>query len=163
MAPPFGDQDQSPGGAAKRPAQTIEGTATEVKVEPEPGEEARAEPDGEPSGMHTSQATGDSQQASPPPPRPGRVKSFFTHCLAGLIGGLIGVAALALAWSGLDLGGETKPAPDIAALEQRLAKLEAAPSSSVDAGTLSELKSRLAALEAAPKTHRPSLPRLPTA
>jgi hypothetical protein len=151
MASPFGDQDQSPGGAAKRPAQTIEGTATEVNVEPAPGEETHAESKEEPTGMDASQQTDDRQPASPPPPRPGRVKSFITHCLAGLIGGLIGVAALALAWSGLDLGGETKPAPAISALEQRVAKLEAAPSSSADPGTLSELKSRLAALEAGTK------------
>ena len=50
MAHPFGDQDQSPGGAAKRPAQTIEGTATEVTVEPH--EKAHAEPKEEPSDMH---------------------------------------------------------------------------------------------------------------
>jgi hypothetical protein len=147
MAPPFGDQDQSPGGAAKRPAQTIEGTATEVNVEPAPREEAHAESEQEQSGMHDSPETKDSEPPLPPLPRPGRVKNFFTHSLAGLIGGLISVAALVLAWHGLDLGGQTKPAPEIAALEQRVAKLEAAPSSSVDAGTLSELKSRLAALE----------------
>jgi hypothetical protein len=151
MAHPFGDQDQSPGGAAKRPAQTIEGTATEVKVEPAPGEDARAGPKAEPNGKHASDETGDGQPTSPSPPRPGRVKSFFTHCLAGLIGGVVGVAALALAWSGLDLGGGTKPAPEITALEQRVAKLEAAPSPSVDAGALSELKSRLAALEGGTK------------
>ena len=34
MADPIGDQDQSPGGAGKRPAPTIEGTATELAVEP---------------------------------------------------------------------------------------------------------------------------------
>lgn len=54
MASPFGDQDQSPGGAAKRPAQTIEGTATEVNVEPAPGEETHAESKEEPTGMHAS-------------------------------------------------------------------------------------------------------------
>jgi hypothetical protein len=156
MAHPFGDQDQSPGGAAKRPAQTIDGTATEVKDEPAPDEEAHAEPKAEPSGMH-SQQTDDSQQASSPSPRPGRVRSFFTHCVAGLVGGLVGIATLALAWSGLDLGGETKPAPEIAALDRRVAKLEAAPSSSVDAGTLSELASRLAALEASTKQTSPEL------
>ena len=90
------------------------------------------------------------------------MKSFFTHCVAGLVGGLIGVAALALTWSGLDLGGDTTPAPapEIAALEQRVAKLEAAPPSSVDAGTLTELKSRLAALEASTKETSPKLAEL---
>src|SRR4030042_1089922 len=105
MAHPFGDQDQSPGGAAKRPAHTIEGTATEVKVEPEPGETARAEPETKTQKSEApsaGEAAPSRQAASPPPRRPGRVKSFFTHCVAGLIGGLVGVAALAYAWSGLD-------------------------------------------------------------
>ena len=158
MAPPFGDQDQS--GAAKRPAQTIEGTATEVKVEPTPHKEAHPEPDREPTDMHASGATDDSQETSPPPPRPSRVRSFFTHCVAGLVGGLVGIAALALAWSGLDVGGEMKPAPEIAALAQRVAKLEAAPAFSVDAATLSDLKSRLAAVEASAKETGPKLAEL---
>ena len=45
MAHPLGDQDQGPGGGAKRPAHTIEGTATEVKVEPAPGAKAAAAPE----------------------------------------------------------------------------------------------------------------------
>lgn len=160
MAHPFGDQDQSPGGAAKRPAHTIEGTATEVKVEPEPGETARAEPEAKTQKSEApsvAEAAPSQPAASPPPPRSGRVKSFFTHCVAGLIGGLVGVAALAYAWSGLDLGQGAKPAPDIAALEQRLAKLEAAPPASVDSETLSALKTRLAGLEANVKEMSPKL------
>lgn len=160
MAHPFGDQDQSPGGAAKRPAHTIEGTATEVKVEPEPGETARAEPEAKTQKSEapsTGEAAPSRQAASPPPPRPGRVKSFFTHCVAGLIGGLVGVAALAYAWSGLDLGQGAKPAPDLAALEQRLAKLEVAPPASVDAETLSALKAQLAGIEANVKEMSPKL------
>jgi hypothetical protein len=159
MAHPFGDQDQSPGGAAKRPAHTIEGTATEVKVEPEPGETARAEPEAKTQKSEapsTGEAAPSRQAAPPPPPRPGRVKSFFTHCVAGLIGGLVGVAALAYAWSGLDLGQGAKPAPDLAALEQRLAKLEAA-LPAVDAETLSALKAQLAGLEANVKEMSPEL------
>jgi hypothetical protein len=160
MAHPFGDQDQSPGGAAKRPAHTIEGTATEVKVEPEPGETARAEPEAKTQKSEapsTGEAAPSRQAASPPPPRPGRVKSFFTDCVAGLIGGLVGVAALAYAWSGLDLGQGAKPAPDLAALEQRLAKLEVAPPASVDAETLSALKAQLAGIEANIKEMSPKL------
>jgi hypothetical protein len=159
MAHPFGDQNQSPGGAAKRPAHTIEGTATEVKVEPEPGETARAEPEAKTQKSEapsTGEAAPSRQAAPPPPPRPGRVKSFFTHCVAGLIGGLVGVAALAYAWSGLDLGQGAKPAPDLAALEQRLAKLEAA-LPAVDAETLSALKAQLAGLEANVKEMSPEL------
>ena len=112
MAHPFGDQDQSPSGAAKRPANTIEGTATEVKVEPEPGETARAEPEAKTQksdAPSAAEAAPSQPAASPPPPRPGRVKSFLTHCIAGLLGGLVGVAALAYAWSGLDLGQGAKP------------------------------------------------------
>jgi hypothetical protein len=72
------------------------------------------------------------------------VKSFFTHCVAGLVGGLVGVGALALAWSHLDLGRGVAPAPDTAALEQRLATLEAA---SPNNGAVAALESRVAALE----------------
>jgi len=149
MAHPFGDQD--PGAAAKRPAHTIEGTATEVKVEPAPG--GTAAPEAQPeTAQHeappASEAAQGQQAAPPPPPRPGRVKSFFTHCLAGLVGGLVGVAALALAWSHLDLGQDTAPAPDIAALEQRLAKLESSPAPSADAEALSAFKAEVSSLQA---------------
>ena len=41
MADPFSDQDHGPGGASKRPAQTIEGTATEISEESAGGEAAR--------------------------------------------------------------------------------------------------------------------------
>ena len=40
MADPFGDDELSQGGAGKRPAPTIEGTATEVSVNEAAGEEA---------------------------------------------------------------------------------------------------------------------------
>ena len=95
------------------------------------------------------------------PPRPGRVKSFFTHCVAGLLGGLVGVAALAYAWSGLDFGGSSEPAPGIAALEQRIAKLEAAPSSSpADPEELAQLESHMAALEQSANQTSPKLTEL---
>ena len=41
MVEPFGDHDSGQGGAGKRPAPTIEGTATEVSVET-PADEAAA-------------------------------------------------------------------------------------------------------------------------
>jgi hypothetical protein len=158
MAHPFGDQDQSPGGAAKRPAQTIEGTATEISLDPAPDQETPAEPKPREGGneMHAAGQTDDGQEAAPPP-RPGRVRNFFTHCLAGLVGALVGFAALALAWRGLDLGGETKPSFEIAALEQRVAKLEAAPAASVYSQELSQLDARVAALEATVKQTSPKL------
>jgi hypothetical protein len=152
MAHPFGDQGQGSGGGAKRPSQTIEGTATEIKAEPAP-----AEPQAEPKtgDAAPSAEPGRSQAAAAPPPRPGRVKSFFTHCVAGLVGGLVGVGALAYAWSGLDLGQGAAPAPDMAGLEQRLDKLEAAPSA--DAEALSALKAQIAALETSVKEASPKL------
>jgi hypothetical protein len=157
MAHPFGDQDQGSGGGVKRPSQTIEGTATEIKAEPAPAEKPSPEPQAEPKtgDAAPSAEPGPSQAAAAPPPRPGRVKSFFTHCLAALVGGLVGVGALALAWSHLDLGQGAAPAPDIAALEQRLAKLEAAPSA--DAEALSALKAQIAALETSVKEASPKL------
>ena len=160
MAHPFGDQDQSPGGAAKRPAQTIEGTATEVKIEPAPSETASAEPqaEAEKSATHPAGEKAPSHEAgSPPPPRPGRVRSFFSHCVAGLVGGLVGVATLAFAWGGLDLGKEGQPQPDIADLEGRLAKLESAPAPSVDDQALAKLDSRIVALEGSIKEMSPKL------
>jgi hypothetical protein len=157
MAHPFGDQDQGSGGGVKRPSQTIEGTATEIKAEPAAAEKASSEPRAEPdtSGAAPSGDPGPSQAAAAPPPRPGRVKSFFTHCLAGLVGGLVGVGALGYAWSGLNLGQGAAPEPDVVALEQRLDKLEAAPSA--DAEALSALKTQIAALETSVKEALPKL------
>jgi hypothetical protein len=158
MAHPFGDQDQGSGGGVKRPSRTIEGTATEIKAEPAGADKTSPEPQTEPqiSDAAPSAESGPSQAAAaPPPPRPSRVKSFFTHCIAGLVGGLVGVGVLAYAWSGLDLGQGAAPAPEIAALEQRLDKLEAAPSA--DAEALSALKAQIAALETSVKEASPKL------
>ena len=44
MAHPFGDQDHGSGGGVKRPSQTIEGTATEIKADPAPADESSPEP-----------------------------------------------------------------------------------------------------------------------
>ena len=149
MAHPFGDQDQSPGGgpsARPRPSKAPRPSST---TEPAPGEAASAAPQAEPAHSE-SPAGGETvtshEAGTPPPPRPGRVKSFFTHCVAGLLGGLVGVAALALAWSHLDLQQDTTPPPDIAALEQRLAKLESAPAANAE--QLAALKAQVEALQA---------------
>lgn len=161
MAEPFGDQDQNPGGAAKRPAQTIEGTATEVSVEPAANEKDRAasEPPSEASADRPHLAggpAGGGEADAAPPPRssPSKFKSFVTHLAAGLVGGLVGVAALALAWDGLATREDGGP-PGIAALEQRLAKLEAAPPASANTETISQLESRIAALEQSAKVASP--------
>jgi hypothetical protein len=164
MAEPIGDQDQSPGSANKRPAQTIEGTATELSVEPAPNEEGRAAPE-PPSGgsenrPHLAGGTAEGGEAEAAPRRPRtslpELKGFVTHLAAGLLGGLVGVVALALAWGGLATR-EESGAPDIAALEQRLAKLEAAPPASGNTEAISQLESRIAALEERGKETSPEL------
>jgi hypothetical protein len=149
MADTFGDQDKGPGG--RRPAPTIEGTATEVLVEPPSGPAASpgAGPKGYP-GPETPLAGDDGSEQptrmrTPPPASMVELKSFLTHMAAGLLGGLVGVVALGLAWgwspgAGLKLSG----------LEQRLAQLEASRprSGDADAQGLSALGQRVAELEA---------------
>jgi hypothetical protein len=97
---------------------------------------------------------------NPPPPKASlpELKSFITHLAAGMLGGLVGVIALAFAWGAFTNGGDTAtPTPDIAALEQRIAKLESAQPNSGDAEALSQLKSRVAALESNNKDTSPKL------
>lgn len=148
MAEPFGTQEQ--GGASKRPAPTIEGTATEVSVEPGPDAAPEPEPESEteaPQSAPREDETATDATAAPSRPRFAGLKSFMTHLAAGLVGGLAGVAALALGWSNLG-GAPDAPSAEIAGLEQRIAKLEAAPPPpSVDSDTVAQLESRIAALE----------------
>ena len=161
MADPFGDQDRSLGGAAKRPAHTIEGTATEISVESTDDKAAR-EPAAT-SGDEPPYLAGDAAKPgateAPPPPASSlpELKSFVTHLAAGLLGGLIGVAALALAWGGLKGSEGSGTPPDLAALEQRLAKLESAKPSSGDAELLAQLKAQVEALETNTKEISPNL------
>ena len=157
MADPFGDNNQ----ASKRPAQTIEGTATEVEVEPAPGEASAAANEGlraevgDPSGG----MDGDEHQPPPQPPRArfAAVKSFMTHLAAGLVGGLVGVIALALSSGGFGTGNESAPSPDVTALQQRIAKLEGAPAPSPDMQALDGLDGRVKALEDGEKSEAPKL------
>ena len=167
MAKSFGDRDKD---AGKRPAPTIEGTATEVAVEPEV--EATAEmnkaPDDEP-GVETTPEQAASDEATegskriefgpPPPERAPRLKRFATYLGAGLLGGAVGAAGAGLAWNGLKLGGPSG-APDLAVLEQRLAKLEAAPlpgPSLDDATAVATLEGRIKALEGRAAESAPEL------
>jgi hypothetical protein len=168
MAEPFGDQDQSPGGAGKRPAATIEGTATEVAVERADDDAASAEPDSQ-AGASEGQAYIAGGAAEPggeesdsPPPRTSlsELKSFVTHLAAGLLGGLVGVVALAIAWGGLPAGNKGAPAADTTKLEQRLAKLESATPASGDTEALAQIDSRINALEDRSKEPSPDLSKL---
>jgi hypothetical protein len=135
----------------KRPAPTIEGTATEVSVEKphETEADAEARPSEEPPRV-TAAA---SDQASPSRPRFARFKSFMSHLAAGALGGLI--VGFASIWGLLDLGKQGAPTPDIAGLEQRLAKLEAA--SPGDDSAAAKLEERIAALETKVKQAPPEL------
>ncbi len=83
------------------------------------------------------------------------MKSFVTHLAAGLLGGLIGVIALAFAWHLLPGAQSGKASPDLAKLEARIAKLESAPPSAPapDIGAVAKLDDRVKALEdRAPET-----------
>jgi len=102
MADTFSDQDKATG---RRPAPTIEGTATEVSVEPPPAAAASAGvgSQGDPGPQKRSAGDGGgAQRAGGPAPQPpaslADLKRFLTHMAAGLLGGLVGVVALALAW-----------------------------------------------------------------
>ena len=90
MAGSLGDQNDGLGG--KRPAQTIEGTATEIVEEQSAAESTDAEQlphDGEaaPKGA----AEGEPAEAGAAPPRRGatmpELRGFVTHLTAGLLGG----------------------------------------------------------------------------
>ena len=148
MAEPFGDQNEHMG--PKRPAPTIEGTATEVLIEPTSGDNAAgdAAADDAEADLGAPEAKPSAKRA---PPRTSalELKSFLTHLAAGLLGGLVGVLALAFAWNKLPI--RTAAAPDVSALEQRLGKLEAAPppapAPAGDTEELGQLDARLKTLE----------------
>ncbi|MGD9502883.1 MAG: mitofilin family membrane protein [Methyloceanibacter sp.] len=158
MANPFGDRDET---ASKRPAQTIEGTATEVAVEPAPGDPPPAAKE---SGAAEDRAAGAGDEhdhaAEALRPRFAGVKSFMTHLAAGLAGGLIGVAAADLASNGRGPGEEGGQPPAVTALEQRIAKLESAPPPSPDTQAVAALESRVAALEDGEKADAAKLSQL---
>jgi hypothetical protein len=141
MADPFGDRD-----ASKRPAQTIEGTATEVGVEPtHKAASAAANDGGQGKSEDRAERHGEEREtaAEPQPTRFAGVKSFMTHLAAGLVGGLIGVAAVDLSGTGEESG----PSPGVTGLEQRIAKLEGAPRPTPDTQAIAGIEGRVAALE----------------
>src|SRR5215470_3164091 len=141
MAEPFGDPLNP--GSGKRPAPTIEGTATEVSIEPASGE-AMSPPDGIKDEAEGSKLKHGAQGA-PPRTTPTELKSFFTHLAAGLLGGLIGVAALALGWNKLPV--HNAPPPDLTSIEKRLSKLESARPPTGNTEALGLLDARVKTLE----------------
>jgi hypothetical protein len=159
MAEPFSVQLNPSSG--KRPAPTIEGTATEVSIDPAPGETGSPDPATE---AETSNPEGLEPKHGPkkPPPRtsPTELKGFFTHLAAGLLGGLIGVVALSLVWNKLPV--RNAAAPDLAPIEGRLSKLEAAPPPAGDAAALGALDARIKTLEDRKVEAPPDLGGLPS-
>jgi hypothetical protein len=155
MAEPFGDQDKSLGGGAKCPAPIIEGTATEVG--PSSGEARRADAKqrgaaGEPRaylGDDGSEREAPKAKPAPPQTSGAELRGFVTHLAAGLLGGLVGVVALALAWNKLPMGADAGSGPNRAALERRLDRLEAAAPVPGKAEALGSLDERIKALEGA--------------
>ena len=146
MADTFGDHMSA--GSGKRPAPTIEGTATEVTVDPvspavDPVPDEAASPDPAVEAGTTDAEGSKPKRPKGPPPRtsPTDLKSFVTHLAAGLLGGLIGVVGLAVAWSMIPLGATN--APDLTPLESRLAKLESAPPPAGGAEALGALDARV--------------------
>jgi hypothetical protein len=144
MAEPFGDQNENAG--PKRPAPTIEGTATEVLIEPASGDGAAGDPAANEAEADLGAAEAKpSAKRAPPRTSASELRSFLTHLAAGLLGGLVGVLALAFAWNKIPV--RTAEAPDVSALEHRLDKLEAAPAPAGDAAALGQLGARLKTLE----------------
>jgi hypothetical protein len=160
MAGSFDSKSKSPGSAGQRPAPTIEGTATEVAFESEMEVAAKDEAPAaakdaaapEAGGAETTAEIGDKDEpemaAAPQPPRSrgSGFKSFLSHLTAGLLGGLAGAGALALAWGHLPMD-EPAPGPDVTSLENRVAKLEATPDTPGDATALAKLEDRIGELE----------------
>ncbi len=83
----------------------------------------------------------------PPPPAASmsELKGFVTHLAAGLLGGLIGVIALAFAWHLIPTG--KSESPELGKIKERIAKLESTPAPSPDTEALATLDGRIKALE----------------
>lgn len=155
MAKPSGEQDGGPGG--KRPAPTIEGTATEVVEESSAAQATdaeqaapkdpkdEAEDEAEPkAGFDGEKIESEVRRGATLP----ELKGFVTHLAAGLLGGLVGVVGLAFFWDRLPADGSEEAAPEIAALEARVGKLEAVPPPDTDAAAIKALDQRIETLNA---------------
>jgi len=126
MADPFGDQ-------GKRPAPTIEGTATEIKTDDETPASVKDASSAESNEPDRAAADPDNRKAAgeagangvpPPPAQSGNsMRNALLSLFAGLIGGAIAALALPYVWKD---GPGVQPADD-SALAARIAKLEAAP------------------------------------
>ena len=145
--------DSTPG---KRPAPTIEGTATEIKEPPEAASTGAASEDGPTETASLDEGTSARAKAPPRTSVP-ELKGFVTHLAAGLLGGLIGVVALSFFWNKLPARNDATASPDLTKIEQRVGALEAAPKQAVD---LSGLDARIKALETKKAESAPDLSEL---
>ncbi|ODS02002.1 hypothetical protein AUC69_00455 [Methyloceanibacter superfactus] len=178
MVGAFGKKDNGQDQAGTRPVPTIEGTATEVTVEPETAEDVTAkaaatkddesktnESNEDVSG--TEAETEETAALEPPETEPDETECHETaappkargsgggrilgNLTAGLLGGLAGAGALALAWVYLPQSmNKQAEAPDLSPLESRIAKLEGAPAPDTGAALaeeMSKLEAKIAALE----------------
>ena len=159
MADPFGDQDQSPGGAASARRRPSKAPRPRLRSKPAPAtrlpRESEAEPQRHRPSLPARPRTAANAALPPAAASLPELKSFFTHLAAGLLGGLVGVVG-----AGLGLG---RPRPGVETSAPRrmsprwnsaLAKLEAAPSASGDAEALSR-SSRPASPPWRPASKRP--------
>jgi len=138
--------DSTPG---KRPAPTIEGTATEIKQPDAASTDAAS--DAGPETASVDEGTSAKVKAPPRTSMP-ELKGFATHLAAGLLGGLIGVVALSFFWNKLPVRNDAAAEPNLAKIEQRIGALESATKqavdlSDVDARIKSGLTDRVAKLE----------------
>lgn len=166
------DNTGSGAGAGKRPTPTIEGTATEVSAEPDVKEtdmskefEAKDEPVETGGALPPKDGNGDEDGDAGEDEQPsaaeiaaqrktgarsfaavllGALTSFLTHAAAGLIGGI--AVLFAISWGYLPIGAQTE-APDLTPLQDRIAKLEAAPKTPDNSAALKTLETRLGDLE----------------
>jgi len=181
MGGSFDDKGGSADAAGKRPTPTIEGTATEVNVAPDPETEKSDEPEApgtkdgapeadgltSPDDAGETDDAGDAEQAEQPTAAEitgqrntgGRsaaavVLGVLTSFLTHAVAGLVGAAALlaAITWDYLPIGAPTEP-QDLTPLESRIATLEQAPATPDNSAALSKLETRLGDLEGkAPET-----------
>jgi len=130
--------DSTPG---KRPAPTIEGTATEIKQPDAASTDAAS--DAGPETASVDEGTSAKVKAPPRTSMP-ELKGFATHLAAGLLGGLIGVVALSFFWNKLPVRNDAAAEPNLAKIEQRIGALESATKQAVD---LSDVDARIKSLE----------------
>jgi len=145
------------GPGSSRPHATLDLKATELEPKPDKDETAsaspkasdtgaaRALPGASPRGPAGAAKAEPRQAAKGAPARPNGYGGFFTHLAAGVAGGIVALLAADMLASQLGLIGPAQPVDTSAALEHRIAELEADLKQKSDAP---QLGARLTAAEA---------------